>query len=117
MQFTQTSPAKMSYSLPGRDAYTGLVKRGFTHARIGSFAMIVQKFDTPNTVLVSIISDIIAPLVNAATTALISLSTRLNRQYSNRPAHANSKPLPLQAPHVALVMVPGNYVTEPFSHR
>ncbi len=78
--------------------------------------MTVQKFNAPiapGTLLVSAMSDIIAPFANAFASTLISLAQRITR----RPEDSPVKPAAIPAPHVAMVMVPGNFVTQPFLRR
>jgi hypothetical protein len=64
--------------------------------------MTVLKFDTPiapSTLLISTLSDTIAPIANIIASALISLSRRFAKRRGN--GLANSAAIP--APHVALV--------------
>ncbi len=79
--------------------------------------MTAEKFNAaasaPSALLVSALSETIAPIAVAAANAVISLSSRLGKR---QPRQA-IKPGPLHAPHVAMVMVPGNFVTEPFLRR
>ncbi|MBT3536785.1 MAG: hypothetical protein HN478_23085 [Rhodospirillaceae bacterium] len=93
--------------------------------------MTVQKFHTaahapiapasPNALLVSALSDIVAPITNTAASALISLAARLSKRQSDKPVKPTAPQMPHLvphlAPHVAMVMVPGKFVTEPFTHR
>jgi hypothetical protein len=92
------------------------VNSGLIHAHDGRFAMTVQKFDAPiapNTLLISTLSDTIAPIANIIASALISLFRRFAKRRDD--GLANSAAFP--APHVALVTVPGNFVTGPFTRR
>ena len=78
--------------------------------------MTVRKIDTPivpSTLMISTMSEIIAPIVNIIASALISFSRRFAKRRDD--GLANSAAIP--APHVALVMVPGNFVTGPFTRR
>ncbi len=67
----------------------------------------------PHSVLVSSLSDIIAPIAIAMSTAIVAAFSRAKRLGQSGPA----KPVGIHAPHVAMVMVPGNFVTGPFTHR
>jgi len=67
----------------------------------------------PYTGLASVIVEIISPAVNFIVAGLISAFTFLVN-INKRPKRT---PLTVPAPHVAMVMVPGNFVTGPFTHR
>ena len=60
-----------------------------------------------------VIVEIISPAVNFMVTGLISAFTFLVN-FNKRP---NRTPSTVPAPHVAMVMIPGNFVTGPFTHR
>ena len=59
------------------------------------------------------IVEIISPAVNFMAAGLMSAFTFVAK-YNKRPKHTPSS---APAPHVAMVMVPGNFVTGPFTHR
>jgi hypothetical protein len=83
------------------------------HAHKGRFAMNIQPNNTsmaPHSMLVSAIGDVIAPIAYAISTALVSAFSRFKKQAETGPA----KPAGIHAPHVAMVMVPGDFVTGPF---
>lgn len=67
----------------------------------------------PYSGLVSVISDIIAPIANSFATALISAASKLSQKSENKMV----KPAGIHAPHVAMVLVPGNFMTGPFINR
>ena len=68
---------------------------------------------TPHFGLVVIIGEVIAPAATIITTALISVFTHLTK----RGKRQERTPSTALAPHVAMVMVPGNFLTGPFIKR
>ena len=60
-----------------------------------------------------VIVEIISPAVNFVVAGLISAFTFLTK-ISKR---SKRTPSNVPAPHVAMVMVPGDFVTGPFTHR
>ncbi|MBT7666723.1 MAG: hypothetical protein HN608_17530 [Rhodospirillaceae bacterium] len=97
-------------------AYMSAIIDRSTHAHKGSFAMNTNLNNTsmaPHSVLVSIVNDLIAPIAFVISTAIVALLFR-HKKAGNE---TTMKLAATQAPHVAMVMVPGNFVTEPFSHR
>lgn len=117
MHFTQSCIANLTHFAAKIQDYMTAVRYEFVHARdIGIIAMTVQKFNAPaapNTVLVSVLSEIVAPVANVFASALITLFNRLAKWRESKPAQAVAFP----APHVAMVMVPGKFVTEPFTRH
>lgn len=117
MQFSQGSNAILARFLCRNQAYMSPMKPDlFMRIKQGRSAMTHQKFNAPiapSALLVSTLSDTIAPIANIIASALISLSERLAKSGKDRPAHTAAVP----APHVAMVMVPGKFVTEPFLRR
>ena len=67
----------------------------------------------PHSVLVSALGDIIAPIAHAISSVMVATFSQTERRGEN----GLVKPEAIHAPHVALVMVPGNFVTDPFTHR
>jgi len=67
----------------------------------------------PYTGLAGVIVEIISPAVNSMTMGLISAFAFL-KKISKR---SKTTPSNVPAPHVAMVMVPGNFVTGPFTQR
>lgn len=117
MQKSQGSNANLARFPEHVQDYMNAVKHEIAQAHyIGRSAMNVQNFNAPaapGTPLVSALSETIAPIANIIAAALISLSKRFANRRDDRPSGAAVVP----APHVAMVMVPGNYVTEPFLRR
>ncbi len=68
---------------------------------------------TPFSGFVVTTSEIIAPVASSIANGLIYLSGKVT-EYLNRD-HAMSAPAP--APHVSLVVTPGNFVTDAFTRR
>jgi len=70
----------------------------------------------PHSNLISALSDIISPLVFSLTNGVVFLLSGLTRR---RQKESSPQPLsrPHSAPHVAMVMVPGNFMTGPFIKR
>jgi len=64
----------------------------------------------PYSGLVMIIGEIIAPMVSALTNLLISA-------FSKRTPSEKTTPPSTPAPHVSMVLVPGNFMTGPFTYR
>ncbi len=63
--------------------------------------------------LVATLSDVIAPLVNSIASGIVFVISKFSKPKANK----KSKPAGIHAPHAAMVLVPGNFVTEPFINR
>jgi hypothetical protein len=68
----------------------------------------------PHSSVVLTISEILSPVVLMMVNSLFRLSQMLRRNPAVSGKLANAASASDIAPHVALVMVPGNYVTAPF---
>ena len=65
--------------------------------------------------IVGILGEIIAPMVTAMASMVLAGIDHLADWRSNRAARGGySAPRPTLAPHVALMMVPSDFITQPF---
>jgi len=67
----------------------------------------------PYSGLVMIIGEIIAPMVSAFTSLLLAGVAKLTAPSAPKNVRTHSAP----APHVAMVLVPGNFMAGPFTYR
>ncbi len=67
----------------------------------------------PHSALVMVISEIVAPVATIIASALISAFNQFSKPGKRRERLLSNAP----APHVAMVMVPGNFLTGPFLKR
>ena len=72
----------------------------------------------PYSGLVILIGEIIAPVVTLIANLLISVVGKLTApRKSSKLQHGAARSNWTPAPHVAMVLVPGNFMTGPFTHR
>ena len=124
MHMPHISVANLTHSLVRNRAYMCAIIDPSTHVHKGRIAMNTNLNTTtmaPHSVLVSTVSDLIAPIVYVISAAVVSVFSRAKRSDKNKGvvSMASQAPYvaPHVAPHVAMVMVPGKFVTEPFSHH
>jgi hypothetical protein len=116
MQFLHINTAKITQYTDQKQAYMNFRTYGLTHEQTGENAMTNNLHMTsaaPYSGLVSVISDTISPIANVVATAVIFVATKFSQKSENKVV----KPAGIHAPHVAMVMVPGNFMTGPFTNR